>query len=174
MIQALLSRLLNPGELEWLQLLNRREELAQQHTALQVSWLRLHAHKQLSIGLEVGHHLQSSTMHARLLVSQGCMPAKCNGPICLQHTALEIGLTCYLRVYADKAVVERANNASSLMCLPLSLPAAIPAPLRTPSSALHRTLSQATCLSKTAAAAAAGQSQRSQSCSAQTCSSCRS
>jgi len=35
LIQALLTRLLNPGELEWLQLLNSREALAKQHTALQ-------------------------------------------------------------------------------------------------------------------------------------------
>lgn len=35
LIQALLTRLLNPGELEWLQLLNSRETLAKQHTALQ-------------------------------------------------------------------------------------------------------------------------------------------
>lgn len=35
LIQALLTRLLNPGELEWLQLLNSRDALAKQHTALQ-------------------------------------------------------------------------------------------------------------------------------------------
>jgi hypothetical protein len=51
LIQVLLSRLLNPGELEWLQLLNRREELEQQHTALQVSWLKVHADKPSQIDL---------------------------------------------------------------------------------------------------------------------------
>jgi hypothetical protein len=36
LIQSLLSRLLNPGEVEWLSLLNSRETLVDQHPAFKV------------------------------------------------------------------------------------------------------------------------------------------